>query len=81
MQDRTHQPIRRVLLQGTAGQFSSDRRAPDASASLASATTSSSFNTITSDRCDNAKLGKMSADRIDHCGLLPNEQMARAVEH
>ena len=26
-------------------------------------------------------LRKMCADRIDHCGLLANEQMARAVEH
>jgi hypothetical protein len=39
------------------------------------------FNTIASDRCDDAKLGQMRADRIDHCGLLANEQMARAVEH
>jgi hypothetical protein len=23
----------------------------------------------------------MRADRIDHCGLLTDEQMARAVEH
>jgi hypothetical protein len=28
-----------------------------------------------------AKLGKMGADRIDHCGLLTEEQMARVVEH
>ena len=35
------------------------------------------FNTIASDRCDDAKLGKMGADRIDHRGLLANEQMAR----
>src|SRR5947209_18650334 len=39
------------------------------------------FNTITSDRCDNAKLGKMRADCIDHCGLLADEQMARTVKH
>jgi hypothetical protein len=39
------------------------------------------FNAIASDRCDDAKLGKMHADRIDHCGLLANEQMARAVKH
>jgi hypothetical protein len=39
------------------------------------------FNTITSDRCDNAKLCKMGTDRIDHCGLLANEQMAGAMEH
>ena len=28
-----------------------------------------------------AKLGKVSPDRIDHRGLLPDEQMARAMEH
>jgi hypothetical protein len=39
------------------------------------------LNAITSDRCDDAKLGKMRADRIDDCGLLADEQMARAVEH
>src|SRR5947209_7426416 len=39
------------------------------------------FNAIASDRCDDAKLGKMGADRIDHCGLLANEQMAGAMEH
>jgi CheY-like chemotaxis protein len=30
---------------------------------------------------DDAKLGKVSPDRIDHRGLLPDEQMARAMEH
>ena len=38
------------------------------------------FNTIAADWCDDAKLGKMRADRVDHCGLLANEQMARAME-
>jgi hypothetical protein len=28
------------------------------------------IDTITSDRCDNAKLGKMRSDRIDHRSLL-----------
>ncbi len=35
----------------------------------------------TSDRCDNAKLGKMRSDRIDHRSLLTDEEMARAMEH
>jgi hypothetical protein len=39
------------------------------------------FNAIASDRCEDAKLGKMRADRIDHRGLLANEQMAGAMEH
>src|SRR5262249_38912071 len=39
------------------------------------------FKAITSDRCDNAKLSKMGTDRIDHRGLLANEQMACAMEH
>jgi hypothetical protein len=39
------------------------------------------FNSIAADRCDNAKLGKMSADRVDHGGLLAHEQMAGAMEH
>jgi hypothetical protein len=37
--------------------------------------------TPTSDRCDNAKLGKMRSDRIDHRSLLTDEEMARAMEH
>src|SRR5262245_39705430 len=49
--------------------------------SLVSATTSEQlFNTIAADWCDDAKLGKMRTDRVDHCGLLANEQMARAME-
>ena len=39
------------------------------------------LDTIASDRRDDAKLGKMGADRIDHRGLLADEQMARAMEH
>jgi hypothetical protein len=35
----------------------------------------------TSDRCDNAKLGKLRSDRIDHRSLLTDEEMARAMEH
>ena len=38
-------------------------------------------NPFAPDRRDNAKLGKVRADRIDHCSLLADEQMARAVEH
>jgi hypothetical protein len=36
------------------------------------------IDTPTSDRCDNAKLGKMRSDRIDHLSLLTDEEMARA---
>ena len=32
-------------------------------------------------RCNNPELGKMGPDRIDHRGLLTDEEMARAVEH
>src|SRR5262249_49502728 len=39
------------------------------------------FNTPSSDRCDNAELGKMGADRVDHGGLLADEEMAGAVKH
>lgn len=39
------------------------------------------LNTIASDRCDDPELAKMGADRIDHRGLLADEQMARAMEH
>ena len=39
------------------------------------------FNALTSDRRDNAKRGKMGADRINHRGLLPNEQVPRAMKH
>src|SRR5258708_26096351 len=38
-------------------------------------------DTFTPDRRDNAELGKVSADRINHCGLLADEQMAGAVKH
>src|SRR6476620_12530930 len=33
------------------------------------------------DRRDNAELGEVRADRINHCGLLADEQMAGAVKH
>ena len=33
------------------------------------------------DRRDNAELGKVRPDRINHCGLLADEQMAGAVKH
>jgi hypothetical protein len=39
------------------------------------------IDTPASDRCDNAKLGKMRSDRIDHRGLLTDQEMARAMEH
>src|SRR5258707_698979 len=38
-------------------------------------------DTFTPDRGDNPELAKMGADRIDHCGLLADEQMARTVKH
>jgi hypothetical protein len=39
------------------------------------------FNTIASDRCDDAKLGKMGADRIDHRGLLADKEVTGDGEH
>ena len=30
---------------------------------------------------DNAKLGQVSSDRVNHSGLLADEQMACAMEH
>src|SRR4029077_570099 len=39
------------------------------------------LNAIASDRRDDPELGKMGTDRIDHRGLLADEQMARAMEH
>ena len=33
------------------------------------------------DRRDNAELGKLRSDRINHCGLLADEQMASTVKH
>jgi hypothetical protein len=33
------------------------------------------------DRRDNAELGKVSPDRVNHRGLLTDEQMACAVKH
>src|SRR6266550_9215886 len=38
-------------------------------------------DTFTPDRRDNAELGKVSSDRINHRGLLADEQMAGAVKH
>jgi len=32
------------------------------------------------DRRDNTELGKVRSDRINHCGLLADEQMACAVK-
>jgi hypothetical protein len=39
------------------------------------------LNAVAADRCDDAKLREMSPDRVDHRGLLPDKQMARAVQH
>src|SRR6266404_2783134 len=39
------------------------------------------LDTIAPDRSDDPVLGKMGADRIDHRGLLADEQMARPMEH
>ena len=39
------------------------------------------LDTFASDRRGDAKFGKVSADRVDHCGLLADEQMARAMEY
>src|SRR5438128_4030381 len=36
---------------------------------------------IASDRRDDAELGKMGTDRIDHCSLLADEQVACAMQH
>src|SRR6202167_5205343 len=33
------------------------------------------------DRCDNAELSKVCSDRIDHSGLLADEQMASTMKH
>src|SRR5258705_8848609 len=38
-------------------------------------------DTFTPDRRDNAELGEVRSDRINHCGLLADEQMAGAVKH
>src|SRR5207249_2178597 len=39
------------------------------------------LDTIAPDRSDDPVLGKMGADRIDHRGLLADEEMARPMEH
>src|SRR5664280_371616 len=36
---------------------------------------------LAADRRDDPELGKMGPDRIDHSGLLADEQMARTMEH
>ena len=38
-------------------------------------------NSIAPYRCDDAGLGKVSPDRINHRGLLADEQVACAVKH
>jgi hypothetical protein len=38
------------------------------------------LNAMASDPCHDSELDKMRADRIDHGGLLPDEEMAYAVE-
>ena len=38
-------------------------------------------DTFAPDRRDNAELGKVRSDRINHRGLLADEQMAGAVKH
>ena len=49
--------------------------------SLGSATICSSSVTLPSDRRDNAELGEMRSDRINHRDLLPDEQMTGPVKH
>ena len=39
------------------------------------------LNTMAPNWCNNPEFGKMGSDRVDHRGLLTNEQMAGAVEH
>src|SRR5665213_388479 len=39
------------------------------------------LDTLAPDRRDDPQLGKMGPDRIDHRGLLTDEQMARAMKH
>ena len=41
----------------------------------------SMVDTVASKPCDDPELGKMGADRINHFGLLPDEERARATEH
>ena len=49
--------------------------------SFGSATFEQFLDSVTTDRRNDPELGKMSPDRIDHRGLLTDEQMARAVQH
>jgi len=39
------------------------------------------FHAVASNRSDNAELGQMCADRVDDRGLLPDEEMPRAMEN
>ena len=39
------------------------------------------FDTLAPHRRDDPELGEMSTDRIDHCGLLADEQVTRAMQH
>jgi len=39
------------------------------------------LDTVAPNPRDDPELGKMGADRIDHAGLLPDEEMACAMEH
>jgi hypothetical protein len=36
---------------------------------------------VASNPCDDAELGKMSADRVDHRGLLADEELAGPMQH
>ena len=39
------------------------------------------FDTVSTNRRNDAELGKVGTDRIDHGSLLANEEVTRAVEH
>ena len=39
------------------------------------------LDTFAADRRDNAELGKLSSDRVNHSGLLADEQMTCAMKH
>ncbi len=40
-----------------------------------------SLNAIAADPSDDAELGQVGADRVDQRGPLPDEQLARSVQH
>src|ERR1700730_5909754 len=67
--------------QSSQGPQALTRNLGDALVPLISNGVEQLLHAVASNRSDNAELGQMRADRVDDRGLLPDEEMPRAMEN